>query len=112
MQSNLLTNQLLAPSLLEVVREYCSLMLRPELSELEEERLAEILELANYDSQLNFWIDESNHFIGHELNLLKEDDKHFYKNQQAKMREYLGLMCQSIESETICPTNALHDSVC
>lgn len=105
-------NQLLAPSLMEIVREYCSLMNLTELSDLEEERLAEILELANSDNCLDFWINEANHFIGHELGLLKEDDRNFYKDQQAKMREYLGIMCKPVTSETNRHISAVHEPTC
>ncbi|NEO30937.1 MAG: hypothetical protein F6K36_11005 [Symploca sp. SIO3C6] len=87
-------------------------MSRKELSELEEERLAEILELANCDSQLNFWMDESNHFLGHELNLLEENDRNFYKDQQAKMREYLGVTCLPVKTEPNPCTSNVHEPIC
>lgn len=80
------------------LREYCKLACRSSLSEQEAERLAEILELAELDALLNFWISESDYLIAHELNLLDEAGIYQYRNQQARLREYLDTQLAARET--------------
>ncbi len=78
-------------SRMEIVREYARLSALSTLSDVEAERLAEILELALDDDVLDFLINEAEIFLAHEQNLLDEDSIHYYKDQQAKLSEYLPL---------------------
>jgi Putative peptidoglycan binding domain len=74
---------------LDVVLEYCRLASKAYLSELEADRLNEILELSKSDGILDFWLDEADHFIAHELNLTNEKSIYQFENQLAYMREHL-----------------------
>jgi hypothetical protein len=76
----------LSPEIRSIVREYCHLATLNNLSEQEQERMVEILKVAEVDSILDFWINEADHFIGHKLDLICENS---CKNQQARLREYL-----------------------
>lgn len=55
------------------VQEYYKLATLPELSERDAERMAAILELAQYDDELNAWINKIDHLVAEELDLLEED---------------------------------------
>lgn len=68
------------------VLNYCRLASRATLSEEEADRIAEILQLAQSDSLLDFLINEADHFLAHHLDLI---DESFIKNDQAKLREFL-----------------------
>jgi hypothetical protein len=59
--------------LAKFVQEYYKLATLPELSERDEERMAAILELAQYDDDLNYWINKVDHLVAEELDLLEED---------------------------------------
>lgn len=74
---------------LNIVREYCKLASRRRLSEPETERLTQILKLAESDSHLDFWLNEADHFLAHELNLINDESIYTCENQQARLREYL-----------------------
>jgi hypothetical protein len=76
-------------NLLDIVREYCQLAVRRNLSDPEADRLEQILTLAEFDGYLDFWINEADHFLAHELNLTDEESIYDCDNQQAKLREYL-----------------------
>jgi hypothetical protein len=54
------------------VQEYYRLAILSELSEKDAERMAAILELAQYDDELNSWIDKVDHLVAGELGLLEE----------------------------------------
>lgn len=58
--------------LAKFVQEYYKLASLPELSERDAERMAAILELAQYDDELNFWINKIDHLVAEELDLLEE----------------------------------------
>jgi len=64
------------------VLEYCRLASRPTLSEVEADRMAEILESAQSDSLLDFLINEADHLLAHNLDLI---DEYLIKNEQAKL---------------------------
>jgi murein L,D-transpeptidase YcbB/YkuD len=74
---------------LDIVREYCKLAVRQNLSDFEAERLTQILKQAESDGWLDFWINEADHFLAHELNLTGNQSIYACENQQAKLREYL-----------------------
>lgn len=84
---------------LDVVRLYCNLVVRRTLSDSEVGCLSQILELAESDGVLDFWINEADHFIAHELNLTDEESIHACENQQARLRE--GLEHSSVSSTEI-----------
>lgn len=46
------------PGLLKLVQEYCELANKPELTEADTERMAEIYDLAEYDELLNHWLNK------------------------------------------------------
>ena len=84
--------ELFPPPLLtppDTVREYCRLSVQRHLSDVEVDRLAEILELAESDPLLNFWIHEVDHFLAHELNLTDPQSVHRLEDQLARLREQL-----------------------
>lgn len=74
----------------ETLLEYGRLSTLSELSEREADRLAEILEQANHDRFLDFWIVEIDHIVGHYLGELEETERQSYKNQKALLREHCG----------------------
>lgn len=82
---------------MKLVLEYAKLATRTSLTDAEADRLGEILQTANDSPVLNFWIAEVDHVISHRLNLLNEDDRESYKDQQVMMREY------GIPNHAICP---------
>jgi hypothetical protein len=75
---------------IELAKEYAKLVVLPKRKEEEEDRIDEILELANHSDILSFWIIEVDHLVGHSLGLLDEDDRESYKDQQALLQEYAG----------------------
>lgn len=80
--------ELLEQKVLDTVLEYLELAVRPQLSEAEEERLLKILSHATSNGILNFWIEQVDFIVGHQLNLLNAEHLQEYANQQAKLREY------------------------
>ncbi|NES20706.1 MAG: filamentous hemagglutinin N-terminal domain-containing protein [Symploca sp. SIO3E6] len=72
-----------------LVLEYARLAARSELSELEAERMGEILELAESDDLLSILINEVDYFVFQELNLLDEDSIYHYENQKARIKEFI-----------------------
>lgn len=74
----------------ELAKEYARLVVLSKRQEEEEDRIDEILQLANHSEILSFWIIEIDHLVGHYLGLLDEDDRESYKDQQAFLREYAG----------------------
>jgi hypothetical protein len=101
-------NSLLAQTtstILDLVLEYARLAPQSSLTDAEADRLGEILEKANEYPALNFWIAELDHLISHRLNLLSEDDRESYKDQQAMMREYAIqndiVMCPNLDTKAL-----------
>ncbi|NER45717.1 MAG: hypothetical protein F6J92_03320 [Symploca sp. SIO1A3] len=74
-----------------LIQEYQRLARLPVLSDANSERMLRILEIAESDEELSSELEKIDLKINQELGLL--DDKHtqYYKDQQAKLREYLGL---------------------
>lgn len=88
------------PDPLEIVREYCQLAVRQNLSDFEAECLTQILKQAESDGWLDFWINEADHFLAHELNLTDKQSIYACENQQARLREYLDYESDSeVDSE-------------
>jgi hypothetical protein len=58
---------------LNMVRDYCRLAVQPTLSEHDAAQLNSILEQAETDGCLDFWISEADHFLDHELGLRGQD---------------------------------------
>jgi Putative peptidoglycan binding domain len=73
----------------DMVWEYCRLAAQKQLSEADADRLHEILVMAESDGWLDFWLNEADHFLAHELSLTSQISIHNFENQQARLREYL-----------------------
>ncbi|QSJ16400.1 hypothetical protein JYQ62_32510 [Nostoc sp. UHCC 0702] len=69
-----------------IIQEYCCLASLSSLSESEAQRIADILEIAQLDQIIDFFMTEADYYIGHNLNLIDENER---KNIQAKLKEYL-----------------------
>ena len=84
---------LLQPPLyvMSLIREYYQLRVLPTLSNQQADRLGEILGAASDNGVLDLWITEVDHSLGHKLNLLDPACRRAYENQQALLREYLGI---------------------
>jgi hypothetical protein len=72
-----------------LVEEYQALGTLDKLSNLEADRVIEILELAQSDPLLNYLIQEVDIYLANQLKFLDFDCLHYYENQRAKLREYL-----------------------
>jgi predicted restriction endonuclease len=70
-----------------ILVEYCLLALKPSLTEVEQDRMAEILEMGIEDSVLSFWLEEGDHLVAHHLGLI---DEGFIKSQQDQFRRSMG----------------------
>ncbi len=82
---------------MNIILEYLYLARLNSLSEKQTQRISDILEIAQQDSKIDFWLTEADQFIGHKLNLINE---HEYKNLQAKLREYLVTDCKNLSQIT------------
>ncbi|MBE9178115.1 peptidoglycan-binding protein [Oculatella sp. LEGE 06141] len=82
---------------LSIVHEYCKLASKKELSPCDADRLNDILELAETDGWLDFWINEADHFMAHELGNTDPTSIYHFENQQAKLRERLN--CETIKND-------------
>lgn len=80
----------------EIVREYTRLAALPSLSDAEADRLSQILDLAQEDRVLDFWISEIDHFLDHELGLW---DPEYDRDQQFKLKEYLAVAVNPIPAQ-------------
>jgi hypothetical protein len=79
------------PDIMSLIREYYQLRVLPTLSSQQADRLGEILGAASDNGVLDLWITEVDHSLGHNLNLLDPACRSAYENQQALLREYLGI---------------------
>ena len=73
----------------DILQEYYDLAVRCDLSELEAERMVQILQLAEEDDILSFWLNEIDYLLSEEMKLLEDSNIRFYADEQAKLREYL-----------------------
>lgn len=71
------------------ITEYYKLAICPELSQLEAERMGEILELAQSNESLSILVNEIDYLVAQELNFLDKDSIHHYENQEARIKEFL-----------------------
>lgn len=87
----------------KILQEYCQLASLKELSEQDVKRLEEILILAKLNPELTFLLNEADHFMAHDLGLLNDSNRKTYKDQQSKLREYLGSRQNKIASTVQSP---------
>jgi hypothetical protein len=74
----------------DLAREYYQLRMLPTLNDGQIDRLGEILEQAMHDRQLDFWLTEFDHTLGHKLGLLTPERREVYENQRSLLREHMG----------------------
>ncbi|MEO0985860.1 MAG: peptidoglycan-binding domain-containing protein [Cyanobacteria bacterium J06639_14] len=70
-----------------IILEYCLLALRESLTEVEQDRMGEIYDMATEDPILSFWLEEGDHLVAHHLGLV---DETFIKQQQDNFRRSIG----------------------
>jgi hypothetical protein len=70
----------------DIISEYCNLTSRVTLTESQAERIEEILLEAQSDMMLEFFLDEADHIVAHQLNLIKPK---IIEQQQDKLSTYL-----------------------
>ena len=87
------TKELLTPSIEAVVFDYLKLAHRPELSEQEQERLGEILELTLSDNVLSFLLAEADVITSREFNSF---DEMLMENCQNQLRQCLYSLPKSL----------------
>jgi hypothetical protein len=80
-----------SPVLMNVVVEYARLNRSTQLDLEEQELLDQILEAAQANELLDFWLSEVDHILSHQQGDLDEDAREFYKDQYAVLREYIGM---------------------
>ena len=73
----------------DLVRQYCALAALPEPSHEETARMLHILELAETDRHLDFWIQEADHFLAHELGFSDAESVRSCGDILAKLGEFL-----------------------
>jgi DNA-directed RNA polymerase specialized sigma54-like protein len=79
-------------NLMRVVEEYVRLNSRlNRLSTEDEDLIDEILQTAQENPLLEFWLSEADHILRHQQGDLDEDAREFYKDQHAILHEYIGL---------------------
>ena len=72
-----------------LIQEYSKLANLPELSESNAERMGEILEMAESDDLLYYWIEKIDEEISEKLGLFSEENLDYYENQKAKIKEFI-----------------------
>ena len=82
-----------------LVKEYSAIASQPRLSEADANRLAEIIRLAEDNGCLEFWINEVDHFLAHELEFQTGQTIYPFEteNQKIVLSEHLSLWTQKIE---------------
>lgn len=73
---------------LTIVRRYCYLAAKPTLTEDEADQIELILQQAKYDGYLDFWIQEADHFLSHELGL--RDGRTIYPFDNNRLKALLS----------------------
>ncbi|MBD2090129.1 hypothetical protein H6F67_09715 [Microcoleus sp. FACHB-1515] len=105
-----------------IVREYCTLSIQSKLTETEANRLGAILQQAEQEPMLNLLLDEADHLVAHELDLI---DPVFIQEQQHKLKVALQLerfkkanlsQTETVEIQTVLQKEGLYtgaiDGVC
>jgi hypothetical protein len=87
-----------AEGLKPLMREYCALAVKFTLTEAQQERMQEILNAAEDNPLLAFLLNEADHVVGHELNLISSD---FVEEQQRKLEKKLDAAMEDIEVEQL-----------
>jgi hypothetical protein len=83
-------------STIKTALEYGDLATRPELVEADVDRMKFILTQASNDPVLNFWIDEIDHCLAHQLDLLDQDSQHDYERQQRLLERNLAVLIEQV----------------
>lgn len=79
-------------NLMRVVQEYVRLNSRlNRLSTEDEDLIDKILQTAQENPLLEFWLSEADHILSHQQGDLDEDARESYKDQHAILREYMDL---------------------
>jgi hypothetical protein len=100
-----------SPRLMEVVVEYARLNGSTRLDMEDQDLLDRILEAAQENELLDFWLSEVDHILSHQQGDLDEDAREFYKDQYAVLREYIGMKgFQFVIPPTISNPSALEES--
>ena len=88
------------PYYLNLIREYCQLAIQPELSDADAERLGKLLNQAQSDGVLDFWIQEADHFLDHELGLYDDGKIYVYQNeiQKVTLQRHLARLWENEEA--------------
>ncbi len=94
---------------LELVLEYANLAFISELSDMEVERMGEILELAQHNECLSFLINEIDYFVLQEMHLLNDENLSHYKEQEDIIINSLDKMCNFYDKKNTL-SNELNDS--
>lgn len=82
----------------ELVKIYCRLASKPYLTEDDEDKLNWLLELAESHAELDFWFNEADHFLAHELGLTSSDTICEVEKQQIQIQMFL----KSVENSVVC----------
>jgi hypothetical protein len=97
-RSNL--DRLTQPYHLNLIQEYCQLAIQPELSDADADRLGQLLNQAKSDGLLDFWIQEADHFLDHELGLCDDSKIYVYQNeiQKVTLQRHLARLWENEEA--------------
>jgi hypothetical protein len=100
-----------SPRLMDVVVEYARLNGSTQLTIEDQDLLDRILEAAQENELLDFWLSEVDHILSHQQGDLDEDAREFYKDQYAVLREYIGMKgFQFVIPPTISNPSTLEES--
>jgi hypothetical protein len=83
----------------KLAQEYEKISVLENLSNLEADRLVEILEIAESNSQLNSLISEIDFCLAFKKGYLNENSINYYESQRAKLRESLKINLDKEESD-------------
>jgi hypothetical protein len=84
------------PNTLKTALEYSKLASLLELSEEQADRMEYILIEASNDPVLNFWINEIDHSLGHQLGLKDREPDIQYKYQQSLLQKHLEKFLEAL----------------
>jgi hypothetical protein len=79
------------PNTIKTALKYSELASHPELSEEQADQMEYILIEASNDPVLNFWINEIDHSLGHQLGLKDRELDMQYKYQQSLLQKHLEM---------------------
>lgn len=97
----------------QLLIEYGCLGEKPFLTNSQEKRLDEILERAINDEVLDFWIQEIDHILAHELNLIDSTWMSEQRDWAALLREYAGISIPKLRPEVKAdPSSEANSSEC